>query len=189
MATLERFNKCLPSGKIYLIIESVFQKQGVPTLGNTVGPSLTQVQRQIYTECDVQDRYFKGKRIDENASAWQMAEILFNQGKIETRPTGASIDMLVYVGTRNELVPVQQLRDWIPVALTKPLTLSKAFSPTPFGVDPIPAIQLYGNKAISFISVGGDSPPTAMALYHTDTHKLELLGAIEIARIFEKLGK
>ena len=186
MMTLQ-LRSCIPNGKKFLILESIFSKGGIPQVANTVGPALTQVVRMVWGSCDVKDNYYKGKKIDESWSPWQGVKVLLNQDKIERKATGATDFNHEYVGFRNVVVPVQQIFNIVPQALTEPRTLSKAFSHEPYGVDPIPAIQLYGNKSVAFVSSGGDSPPTAMAFYYTETHKLELCSEKEMVEILAKL--
>jgi hypothetical protein len=168
---------CSPQDDIYFIIETVFPKPtGLPTLGNTVGTSLCQVYRQVYQTCAIQGGglLFKGKPVD-RISVWQLAQEIFLPGKqITTRPNGKSGVFRAFAGVSvNALTPVnvKQLPEFLSKEYVDVVPTRSFYN---FGADPIPHIRLYQNSGVSFISEGGSSPPTAVAVYYKSKKQLKL---------------
>ncbi|HKT26766.1 hypothetical protein [Dyella sp.] len=46
---------------LYVIIEQIYPKQGLPSIANTFGPNLIQVARQVFQLYEMKDMYINGK--------------------------------------------------------------------------------------------------------------------------------
>ena len=161
---------------IFVIIEQIYNKSGMPSLGNTIGPSLRQVVRRVAQVHAVQDVFFEGQRIEGMPTTMQnLREFLTPGQQITTRPTGEKSLVLVYAGYTNLLTPLQQMGNIVPEAITQERTL-----PTwtgglfRYGTDPVPNIVLQGNPRVMFTMPGGNGPQTAVAIYNQQTRSLEL---------------
>lgn len=167
-----------PTG-LYLIIEQVHAKPGMPSFGNTIGPSITQIYRVVLQIHDLHDTYLDGKPVTgRSLSPWQLVKGSLGIG-ISTRPNGARSVKLEYAGFTNLVQPLPALGDLISETLTKQRAFASR-SPYIFGVDPLPAVMLHGNTRAVFLQRdGGLSPSTAIAKYNSTTRELVLLNTIE----------
>jgi hypothetical protein len=154
--------------EVYVIIEQIYKKDGIPTLGNTFGPSLVQIHRVVAQVCVEQQVQYDGKPIDGAGipSLWQVVTDFFSPGRLTQKPTGQRSFVLTYGGFINSAQPLPQLGNMIPDVLTKSYEF---VPPTPYlyGKDPVPAIQLFKDPKVKFVALeGGQKPPTAVAIYN-----------------------
>ena len=169
---------------VYVVIEQVYpNKGGIPTWNNTVGPSLTQIQRVVAQVCMEQERQYDGKPIDGAGipTLWQVVTDYFSPGRLTQKPTGKRSFVLMYAGFLNSAQLMPQLGDAIPEFLTK----NRDFVPPSayvYGSDPIPTVLLYKNPNVKFVSLdGGQKPPTAVAIYNKTTGNISF-PAVELSQ-------
>ena len=177
---------CTPQSS-YVVLEQIYSKPGLPTLGNTVGPELLQVVRRVVQVCDQQEIYFDGGRVVGDLSFLQILQDYLSSGKrITTKATGKSQFVLQYAGFQNVVRPLPQMGNMLPEAWTK---LYKLKPPSLFvyGRDPIPHITLYQNHRVVFEAPGGEGPPSALAIFDKSKNKLMLPTLAERARLLQKL--
>lgn len=178
---------CTPQPS-YVIVEQIHLKTGLPSIGNTVGPTLHQVFRRVLQVCDVQDMFFDGRRISGMPTPWQYLQEFVRPGnQITTRPTGERQFTLVYGGFINVLQPLPQMGNLLPESWTRSYNLGTPPTPFIYGTDPIPNVRLYGNPRVQFIMPGGEPPPTAMAIYNTSNRRLDLPPLGERERVLQQL--
>lgn len=159
---------CQPQPR-YVIIEQIDSAPGMPSLG-PLGPQLRKVQRRVLQVCEVEEIFYRGKRIQGMPGIFQYIDEFLHPGKrISTRPTGKKEFLLAYAGMRNLFTPQPGMSNLLPKALTKEYDLGVPLSPFVFGSDPIPNQQLFGNKSIDFALPGGQGSPTAVAIYDAKT--------------------
>jgi hypothetical protein len=156
------------SDEVYVIIEQIYTKGGIPTLGNTVGASLTQIHRVVAQVCLEQQIQYDGKPINGAGipSLWQVATDYFSPGRLTQKPTGKRSFVLAYGGFINSVQPLNQIGNLTPEVLTKTYDF---VPPTPYlyGKDPLPTVRLYKDPKVKFVSLnGGQNPPTAVAIYN-----------------------
>lgn len=173
------FTLCEPEST-YVVVEQIHSKSGMPSVSNLPGPSLQQVFRRVARVCSVQDTYYNGHRLDGNPSVWQfLKDFLLPGQQITTRRAGESRFYLAYAGFNNILQPL-------------PWTEKYDLGPPPvaalsYGVDPIPDVRLYGHPQAQFVSLGGDSAPTAIGIYRQEKRHLEFPAVTERESIIKRL--
>jgi hypothetical protein len=116
--------------------------------------------------------YSRGKPVDK-LSIWQIVQELFLPGKqITTAPNRKRGMFRAFAGVFvNAITPVNIKQ--LPELFSKEYVVpSRSFYN--FGAGPIPHIRLYRNVRVSFISEGGPSPPTAVAVYYKSKNKLRI---------------
>jgi len=178
---------CTPQ-PTYVIVEQIYPKSGLPSVANTIGPSMNQVFRRIMQICDVQDLYFDGTKLPGMPSTWQYIQEFIKPGKqITTRATGVKQFMLAYAGFKNMLTPLPKMGNLIPSSLTKEYDLGTPITPFVYGTDPIPSIQLYSNPRVQFVMQGGKPPPIAIGIYHKRQNKLDLPPVQERDKLIKSL--
>lgn len=170
---------CSPQPR-FILVEQVYTKSGMPSLGNTIGPSVQQVFRRVIQVCGVQEAYFEGSRIHGMPSAWQMIQEWVRPGQqITTQSTGEQKLMLAFAGFRNIVQPLPTMaeRD----LGGPPLGLYV------YGSDPVPTVQLYGNPKVDFVAVGGKGAPTAVGVYDQASAQLELPTVADRQLVIQRL--
>lgn len=177
-----------PAG-LYILIEQLHAKSGMPSFGNTIGPSMQQIYRQVYQLHSLHDTFIDGQRVTPaTATVWQQIKGALGIN-ITTAPNGKHATKLEYAGFTNEIQPLPKMGDTLPQGLTRQY-LFRTPSPYLFGTDPIPEVRLYRNPRSVFRQVnGGTSPSTAMARFNSTNGELVMLESaseIELAlREFE----
>jgi hypothetical protein len=166
----------------FLIMETIFPaKSGFPALGNTVGPSLVQIQRHVWQIMNVGDRYYEGQLANSNLTTFQILKNLcFDNSLISIKPTHRFGLYPVFVGFIDNLQPLPKISGAIPGKLTE----HYAFQPSAIkiGTDPLPQILLYKNQRVQF-SFNSNTLPSAMALYNKKTGMLTPLSNMDKKRI------
>lgn len=113
-------------------------------------------------------------------SIWQLLqEYLLPGQQISSRPTGEKRFLLAYAGFRNIAQPL-------------PWTESYDIGAPPvsaiaYGIDPVPGIQLYGSAQVQFVSLGGRTPPSAVAVFKKDTGAMEYPSPPEQEAVLRRL--
>ena len=172
---------------LYVLVEQIHPKAGLPALGNTLGPSMFQVYRAIYNLCDLNEILFRGRRIDGHPSSWQRLQALVSPARtLSTAPTGETRFRLVYAGFKNIGKPLPKVENMLPEAWTRKYDW---WTPSVFhyGQDPIPWIRLYGNPMAHFVMPGGQAPASCIGLYRRDSGHLSLPAYDERKKIIKEL--
>ncbi|WP_321963535.1 hypothetical protein [Paraburkholderia sp. J7] len=165
-----------PTG-LYLIIEAIIPKLGLPSFANTIDPSNKQIYRVVLQIYQLSDIDIDGKLVTDNMSLWDSAKGALGIG-VTTRPNGESKLVLDYAGYPKVLQTLPEIGHLVPSALTNEHA-SHAFSLYTLGVDPLPSVTLYANPRVVFLATnGGRSVPTAMAKYNSTTRELVMLDTV-----------
>ncbi|KVW34170.1 hypothetical protein WK95_26530 [Burkholderia ubonensis] len=163
---------------MYLLIEQLHAKSGLPSLANTIGASNLQIYRTVAQLYETADIYIDNQRVASGEmTMWQMLKGAFGIDVV-TRPNGKTTLVLEYAGFVSNITPLPKIGNLLPELITKEYTL-KVRSPYIFGTDPLPDIQLYRHaKSVFMQRNGGQSPATAMAKYNRRTRELIRLNTI-----------
>jgi len=176
---------CTPQ-PIYVIVESVSSKGGIPQIGNTIGPELRQVQRYVAQLCAEEDMFYKGERVEGFPSTFQyLMEFVTPGVQITTRPNGKRGFVLQYAGFRNHFRPFTDL-PLLPESVTKERVWN-TWSPFLYGTDPLPDVRLYGDRSVMFANFGGMDAPKAVAIYSQLTRRREVLAPAEAGALLREL--
>ncbi|VEB96046.1 Uncharacterised protein [Cedecea lapagei] len=159
---------------LFFIQEKIFNKSGLPTFANTIGPTSIQVVKSVFELIEEYDSFYKGKLIDfEKISLWDQFKVMFGVDVSEIKKKNGKLAFSqVYCGFRTLVKPIDGFDEHLPKSLTKQRNIS---IPTPytFGKDPVPNVSLYGNIAANFyISDGGTGVPSAFAKYNSKTKEV-----------------
>lgn len=169
---------CTPQAT-YFIVERVYTMYTT----HTPGPSWRKITRHVAQTCNVEDIYYDGQRVDGMPSTWQYLMDALGFAELTTRPTGETNLMLAYAGFEDLVRPLPEDLH-IPQLPEFPFQEYRLpqISPFTYGEDPIPQVRLFNDPSVPFVAPGGDGPPTAMAVYHGDTGRRELIppGQLEI---------
>ncbi|WP_333994513.1 hypothetical protein [Burkholderia orbicola] len=173
----QRIDYGQPTG-VYLLIEQLHAKSGLPSLANTIGSSNLQIYRTVAQLYETADIYVDNQRaLAGEMTMWQMLKGAFGIDVV-TRPNGKTTLVLEYAGFVNNITPLPKIGNLLPEFMTNEYAL-KVRSPYIFGTDPLPDIQLYRHaKSVFMQRHGGQSPATAMAKYHRRTRELIRLNTI-----------
>ncbi|NTZ08842.1 hypothetical protein [Burkholderia metallica] len=137
----QRIDYGQPTG-VYLLIEQLHAKSGLPSLANTIGSSNLQIYRTVTQLYETADIYIDNQRaLSGEMTMWQMLKGAFGIDVV-TRPNGKTTLVLEYAGFVNNITPLPKIGNLLPEFMTKEYTL-KVRSPYIFGTDPLPDIQLY----------------------------------------------
>lgn len=156
---------CKPNKTSYVIIESIHSSDFF-----RVG-EITQVYRQVIGFCNFQTFLFDGQRLNGNPSTYQYLKHFFSRKqRITTAPTEKNGLYYVYRGVSNAVKPLNT-----PLAsglLGNQLSLGSPKTPFTWGSDPVPHIKLHGRSDVHFVMPGNNPPPTAFAVYSSETGEL-----------------
>lgn len=175
---------CTPQ-TTYFIVERVYTMYTT----HTPGPQWRKVTRHVAQTCNVEDMYYDGQRVEGIPSTWQYLMDAIGLSEITTRPTGQTNLVLVYAGFEDFVRP-------LPSDLHVPQLPEFPFreyrlpqvSPFVYGTDPLPNVRLANDPSISFVAPGGDGPPTAMAVYHGDTQRLEPVPREQLEAVLRQMN-
>lgn len=163
---------------LYVIIEQIYPKQGLPSIANTIGPNLIQVVRQVFQLYEMEDMYINGKpAIPSTLTPWDRLKASIGLG-VDFVLNGKRKVILEYSGFIDDVQPLPKLASWIPEFLTKQRVFTM---PTPYayGRDPLPTVRLYKNNSAVFIAKdGGAGLPIAVAKYNSHTHQISMSPSI-----------
>ena len=163
-----------PTG-MYVIVEQIYQKSGMPSIGNTIGPALIQIYRTVLQIYNLSDTYMDGELVDaSNMTVWQMIKGSMGIG-VATNLNGKSSIKLEYSGFVNVIQPLPEIKAVVPKLLSQTY-IFKARSPYIYGQDPLREIKLYKNPKVVFLQTGGgSSPATAIAKYNGKSREVKIL--------------
>ena len=178
---------CTPNGT-YFIVERVY----VVNTSHTPGPSARKVTRHVAQTCDRQHTLYNGEIVDGMPTPWQYLMDALGLATLSYRPTGETSVVLMYAGFENLFrpLPAELKLGFVPDALGflfEEHSLD-GFGPFIYGEDPIPEVRLFGDPSVQFYSAGGNEPPTAMAIYHGDTGRLEHVPPNQLEIMLRQLG-
>ncbi|MEM9459051.1 MAG: hypothetical protein AAGF11_33040 [Myxococcota bacterium] len=182
------FGTCFP-GSTYIIVEKIYPVDLSAVPWTT---SRRKVIRQVSRTCDVQQALYNGEIIDGNPTQWHYLMDALRLAQISYQPTGESSIVLVYHGSDNllRILPAEFNLAFLPDNLDYLFEehAIPAIRGQNHGEDPIPDIRLFGDPTIPFYSMGGLEPPTAAAVYHGETGRLELVPPNQLDIMLEQLS-
>lgn len=163
---------------LYVIIEQIYPKQGLPSIANIFGPNLIQVVRQVFQLYEMEDVYINGKpAIPSTLSPWDRLKASIGLG-VDFVLNGKRKVKLEYSGFINDIQLLPKFASWLPEFLTKQRVFT---APTPYtyGRDPLPTVRLYeNNRAIFIAKDGGTGITVAVAKYNSHTHQIAMSPSI-----------
>ncbi|TKC78208.1 hypothetical protein FAZ69_31980 [Trinickia terrae] len=171
-----------------MLVEQIYTKSGMPSIANTVGPTLFQISRTVLQVYSLGDIYIDGKLVDASSmTMWDMIKGSLGIG-VTSRPSGQTSLKLEYSGFYNEIQPLPEIRAIVPRALSAEYAFDVR-SPYIYGHDPLSSIRLYRNPAVTFVQAdGGRSPATAIAKFNQGNHELKTLdSALQISQAIREL--
>lgn len=159
---------------IYLIKESLHSKAGLPTLGNTIGPSGIQIVKSVYHLMTEYDAFYEGRPINyEGLSLWDKFKVIFGVDIIERIKPGGNVTLhYEYCGFTTFITPLDGFDRFLPEWFSAKHRMGN-FNLFQFGHDPVKNINLYRNsKASFFIDNGGEGIPTAFGKYNSKSKEM-----------------
>lgn len=176
---------CTPQAS-YIIVERVY------TVHTTYSPGWgwRKITRHVAQTCNVEDMLYNGQRVDGIPSPWQYLMDALGFGEITTRPTGERNVVLVYAGFEDLIRPLPEDLH-IPQLPEFPFQEYRLPQVSPFiyGTDPIPEVRLFNDPSVPFVAQGGNGAPTAMAIYHGDTGRRELVDSSQLQIMLQQLRR
>lgn len=160
--------------EIYFIKESIYSKPGLPTIGNTIGPSGIQVVKSVYHLMEEYDGFYEGKLIDyNNINLWDKFKIIFGVDVTERIKTdGKLILNYEYCGYTTFITPIDGFSRILPEWASKKYKLN-VHTPFIFGKDPVKNINLYNNiQAVFYVENGINGVPTSFCKYNSKTKSI-----------------
>ncbi|MGV3346977.1 hypothetical protein ACGVWS_15000 [Enterobacteriaceae bacterium LUAb1] len=162
---------------IFLIKEQIYNKSGLPSLANTIGPTAIQVVKCVYQLMHEQEAFYHGKSLDFNSvNLWDKFKIIFGIDVIsKNKINGKTVLNLDYCGFSTFLKPLDGFDRILPKSFSKERNAS-LITPYTFGRDPISKINLYRDlRSKFFISDGGLGIPAAFAKYSSKNGEIKYI--------------
>lgn len=159
---------------IYLIKEQIYSKSGLPSIGNTIGPTGIQVVKSVYQLMREQEAFYEGKPLNYGElDLWDKFKIVFGIDISERDKAGGKVAFsLAYCGFSTFITPVDGFDRILPKWFSTKHNTSIA-TPYTYGRDPIQHVNLYRNTRVRFFADnGGDGNPCALAKYNAKTQEM-----------------
>ena len=145
-----------------------------------VGTRHLQVMRYVYTLVQVEDVYFKGRKLQGMPGFRELLSEWIEPGtQITSEPNGKLSIMHRYTGKKN-IFSAKALEKYSQSISLNYLTL--------FGEDPAPRRILYGNPAVTFIK-RGDENLMAAAYFNSQTGRFEPLHQFDRRTLLENFQR
>lgn len=178
---------------IYLIREQAYPKTGLPSFGNSIGPSDIQLVKTVFQLVKEQDVFYKDTLLSDSSKIglWDSFKMAMGVDvRALDKPHGDLILRFEYCGFTTFITPLDGFDRLLPSWFS---TKQEYHVPTPytFGHDPVKNIELYRNITYNFfVSNGGDGVPQAIVKYNSHTKEIKKINSeAEYSKIAKELTR